>query len=153
MAEGQDTSGRTAGRHSAYPLFSAPALICFTGPKGVDGMVVPPDLSEGEAVGLNAGVGEGDLEGAAGDGAGLADELVHPLLCDRAVAIAVDVASVRLAGGLPVDEDAASYGGLYAAGPMTRLRSREWKQQAMRPPAAFSVVASPAMVQSPDRAH
>ena len=39
-----------------------------------------PDLSEGEAVGLNAGVGEGDLEGAVGNGVRLADELVHPLL-------------------------------------------------------------------------
>jgi hypothetical protein len=32
-----------------------------------------PGLSEGEAVSLSAGVGEGDLEGALGDGAGLAD--------------------------------------------------------------------------------
>ena len=101
MAEGQDTSGRTAGRHSAYPLFSAPALICFTGPKGVDGMVVPPDLSEGEAVGLNARVGDGDLESAVGDGAGLADERVHPLLGDRAVAIAVDVAASASPGDCP----------------------------------------------------
>src|SRR5216683_8362163 len=89
MAEGLDTSGRTAGPDSAYPVFSTPALICFTGPKGVDGMVGPPDLSESEAVGLNAGGGEGDLESAVGDGAGLADELVHPLLCDRAIAIPV----------------------------------------------------------------
>jgi len=50
------------------------------------------------------------LEGAVGDGAGLADELVHPLLRDCDVAITVDVASVCLAGGMSVDEDAASRG-------------------------------------------
>src|SRR6266567_4701481 len=110
MAEGLDTSGRTAGPDSAYPAFSTPALICFTGPKDVDGMAGSPDLSDSEAVGLNTGVGEGDLESAVGDGAGLADELVYPLRGDRAVAIAVDVASVRVAGWLPVDEDAASHG-------------------------------------------
>src|SRR6266571_1501455 len=90
---------------------------CFTGPKGVDGMVGPPDLSESEAVGLNAGVGEGDLESAVGDGAWLVDELVHPLLGDRAVTIAVDVASVGLAGWLPVDEDAASNRGFWCCRP------------------------------------
>ncbi len=37
-------------------------------------------LAEGERVGLGAGVEERDLEGAVGDGAGLADELVQPLL-------------------------------------------------------------------------
>ena len=35
-----------------------------------------PDLAEGERVGLNAGIEEGDLEGAVGDRAGLPDELV-----------------------------------------------------------------------------
>jgi MFS family permease len=73
---------------------------------------LPPVLAEGEAVGLGPWTGEGDLEGAVGDGAALADELVHPLLRDRAVAITVDVASVCLAGWLSVDGDAASHRGL-----------------------------------------
>ena len=38
------------------------------------------DLAEGEAVGLSAWADEGDLEGALSDRAGLADELVYPLL-------------------------------------------------------------------------
>jgi len=45
-------------------VFSTPALICCTGPKGVDDMVGPPGLAEGERVGLNAAVGEDDLEDA-----------------------------------------------------------------------------------------
>jgi hypothetical protein len=62
-------------------------------------------LAEGEAVGLSAGFGEGDLDGAVGDGAGLADELVHPLLGEGAVAVAVGVGSVGLAGWVSVDAD------------------------------------------------
>src|SRR4029453_11747099 len=38
----------------------------------------PPGLAEGEGVGLDAGVEEGDLEAAVADGAGLAEELVQP---------------------------------------------------------------------------
>ena len=38
-------------------------------------------------------------------------------------------------------------------GPITRLRSRAWKRQAICPFAAFSAVASSSIVQSPDRAH
>src|SRR5712691_5015827 len=98
------------GPDSAYPVFSTPTLICCTGPKGVDGMVGPPDLSEGEAVGLSAWIAEGDLEGAVGDGAGLADELVHPLLREGAVAVGAGVGSVRLAGWLSVDTDAEPEG-------------------------------------------
>ena len=36
-----------------------------------------------------------------------------------------------------------------AAGPMTRLRSRAWKRQAICPLAVFDVAASSATVQSP----
>src|SRR5271165_7515193 len=113
-----------------------------------------PVLAEGECVGLSPGVEEGDLEGAVGDGAGLTDELIYPLLCDRAVAIAVDVASVCLAGGLSVDEDAASHGGFWCC------RSHDEVEVAgveaagdVCPFVAFSVVASSAIVQSPERAH
>src|SRR5437773_3063211 len=65
-----------------------------------------PDLAEGEAVGLGPGIEEGDLKGAAGDGAGLTDELVHPLLGEGAVAVGADVGPVSGAGWLPVDDDA-----------------------------------------------
>ena len=59
-----------------------------------------------------ARVEEGDLEGAVGDGAGLADELVYPLLRECAIAVAVDVGSVGLAGWLPVEQDAEPRRGL-----------------------------------------
>jgi hypothetical protein len=67
-------------------------------------------LAEGDAVGLSAWVGEGDLEGAFGDGAGLADELVHPLLREGAVAVAVGVGPVGLTWWLPVDRVPCSSG-------------------------------------------
>src|SRR5271165_979396 len=75
-----------------------------------------PDLAEGERVGLDPGVGEGDLEGAVGDGAGLPDELVQPLFGHRSVALAVHVGPVRRTRRLAVDEHAephrrALYGG------------------------------------------
>ena len=56
-------------------------------------------LAEGEGVGLDAGVEEGDLEGALADRARLADELVEPRLGEDAVALVVDVAAVGAAGG------------------------------------------------------
>src|SRR5215472_573142 len=65
-------------------------------------LVNPLCLAEGERVGLSPWIEECDLEGAAGDGARLADELVQPLLGKSAVALAVHVGSVRLAGRLPV---------------------------------------------------
>src|ERR1700730_4966823 len=76
-------------------------------------MAAPPHLPEGERVRLGAGIKEGNLEGAVGDGAGLADELVYPVLREGAVAVVVDVGSVGLAGRLSVDEDAVSEGGAW----------------------------------------
>ena len=69
-----------------------------------------PNLAEGEGVGLNARVEEGDLEGVLADGATLADELVEPRFGDPAVAVVVDVDSVRGDRRLPVDAHAKSYG-------------------------------------------
>src|SRR5215467_13570448 len=63
-------------------------------------------LAEGEAVGLGAWIEEGDLAGAVSDGAGLADELVNPLLHEGAVAGDVDVRPVALAWWLTVEQDA-----------------------------------------------
>jgi hypothetical protein len=74
-------------------------------------------LAEGERVGLGAGGGEGDLDGAVGDGAGVADELVQPLLRDGAVAVAVDVGSVGLGGWLPSMRTRNRTGVPGAAGP------------------------------------
>jgi hypothetical protein len=70
---------------------------------GVDDMAGPPRLAEGERVGLDPGTEEGDLEGAVRDGAGLADELVQPLVSHRPVALVVDVDPVRRAWRLSVD--------------------------------------------------
>ena len=60
-------------------------------------------LAESKRVGLNAGVGERDLEGAVGDGTLLTDELVQPLFGDRAVASGIDVGPWASPGGLPVE--------------------------------------------------
>jgi hypothetical protein len=72
---------------------------------------------------------------------------------DVAVAIAIDVGPVGLAGGRPSMRTRHRTGLPGAAGPMTRLRSRAWKRQTICPFAAFSVTGSAAMVQFPDRAH
>jgi len=64
------------------------------------------DLAEGERVGLDLGVEEGDLEGTVGDGAGLADELVQSLFGDRTIALAVHVGAVCGAG--PTGESASA---------------------------------------------
>jgi hypothetical protein len=62
------------------------------------------NLAEGERVGLDPATGEGDLEGAVGDGAVLPDELIQPLVGHRAMALAVNVDPVRRARRLFVDE-------------------------------------------------
>src|ERR1039457_4596489 len=67
-------------------------------------------LAEGERVGLSPWIEKCDLEGAADDGAGLADELIQPLLGEGAVALGVNVGSVGLARLLPVDEYTESRG-------------------------------------------
>src|SRR5215211_4806273 len=64
--------------------------------------LVRPGLAEGEGVGLDAWVEEGDLEGAVAYGAGLADELVQAWFGDGAVALIVDVGSVGGTHGLAV---------------------------------------------------
>src|SRR5215211_34902 len=70
-----------------------------------------PDLAEGEGVGLDTWVEEGDLEGVVADGAGLADELVQPRFGGRAVALVVHVGAVGGARRLPVDEHVEPHGG------------------------------------------
>src|SRR5918995_5890169 len=69
-----------------------------------------PDLAEGERVGLDLRIEEGNLEGAVGDGAGLPDELVQPLLGHRSVALVVNVDPMRRIRRLSVDEHAESHG-------------------------------------------
>ena len=60
-------------------------------------------LAKREAVGLGAWFEEADLESAVSDGAGLADELVGPLLRESAAAVGVKVRPVALAGWLAVE--------------------------------------------------
>ena len=67
---------------------------------------VRPRSAEGEAERLDACVEELDLEGAFADRGRLADELVRALLGDRAVAVGVDVGSVRGGGWSAVQADA-----------------------------------------------
>src|SRR5256885_17071959 len=68
-----------------------------------------PDLAEGEGVGLDAWVEEGDLEGALADRAGLADELVQPRVGDDAVALGVHGGPVRGSPRLPAAEHAGPH--------------------------------------------
>jgi hypothetical protein len=61
----------------------------------------------------------GDLEGAVGHGAVLADELVKPLVGEGAVAFTVHVATVIIGGRLAVQENLEAHGGT------GRLRSHD----------------------------
>jgi hypothetical protein len=61
-------------------------------------------LSEGEHVGLDAGLKEGDLEGAIRDRSRLANQLIEPLLYDHAVARLVDVEPMRAVRRFSVDQ-------------------------------------------------
>src|SRR4051794_36954061 len=58
----------------------------------------PAESAKGEDVCARAGVEEHDLERARGDRAGLADELVHARLGQRALPGLVDVEAVGVAG-------------------------------------------------------
>jgi len=64
-------------------------------PEAVRGRHPGTDLSEGEAVGLPAGVEEFDFECSILDLARLADQLIGPLLAGCPLALGIDVASVR----------------------------------------------------------
>ena len=92
-------------------LSTGASIGCSGFAVGVDDMTWPglADLAEGECVGLDAGIEEGDLEGAVGDGAGLADELVEPLFGHRSTALVVDIGPVRRTRRLSVDEHADSH--------------------------------------------
>src|SRR5215470_9388694 len=75
------------------------------------------DSAEGEAVGLNSRRIKPDLEGALGDRALLADELVQPRLDDPAAAGAVAGDRGRVARRLSVDEDGERHGGAFVPRP------------------------------------
>src|SRR6185436_18297979 len=60
-------------------------------------------LSEGERVGLRAGLAEGDLQGAGTDPAALADQLIQAAVREDTGAVPVDVHAVRPARRLPVE--------------------------------------------------
>src|SRR5215213_2485900 len=72
----------------------------------------PAALAEGEGVGLDARIQEGDLKGALADRAWLANELVEPWLGDRAVALVVDIRPVGASRGQPVDTHMELHGRL-----------------------------------------
>src|SRR3712207_13315 len=62
--------------------------------------------AEREAISLHPRIEKLDLELPIGDGLRLPDQLVQPLVADRAVALLVDVGSVSIARRLSVDEHA-----------------------------------------------
>src|SRR5438552_4787949 len=65
---------------------------------------------ERERKGLHARIEKLDLELTISDGLRLPDQLIHPLLGDRAVALVVDVDSVSSARRFPIDEHAKAHG-------------------------------------------
>src|SRR5262245_27973836 len=65
--------------------------------------------AEGEGERFDAGVEELDLEATVVDRARLADELVHPLVVRKAVAVPVDVDASGRARCPPVDADAEAH--------------------------------------------
>src|SRR5271157_2420454 len=77
---------------------------------GVDNMAGLPDLAEGERVGLDLGVEEGDLEGAVGNGTGLPEKLVQPMFGHRSVTLVVHIDPMCRARRLSVEKHAESYG-------------------------------------------
>src|SRR6202022_1292356 len=64
------------------------------------------DLTEREAVCLDARIEEFDLEGSILNAAPLADQLVEPLIIRSALALTIDVGSMGCACGLAIDKDA-----------------------------------------------
>src|SRR5262245_37077546 len=67
------------------------------------------DSAKRERKGLHAVVEELDFEHAIRDGLGLANQLIQPVARDTAVALFINVRSVRCARRLAVDEDAESH--------------------------------------------
>ena len=110
-------------------------------------------LAEGEGVGLGPWVKEGDLDRAVGDRAGLAQELVHPLLGDRAGAVAVDVTAVGFAGRLPVEADPAPYRFVRCGRSHDQVDVTGVEPIGDEPVRLVQVLASSVTVQSPERAH
>src|SRR2546425_6204122 len=68
------------------------------------------ESAERESKSLHAGIEKLDLESSIGDGLRLPDQLIHPLLGDRAVALVVDVDSVSSARRFSIDEHAKAHG-------------------------------------------
>jgi len=86
------------------------------------GRAAPSGLAEGERVGLGARVEEGDLEGAVGNRAGLADELVQPLFGHHPAALVVDVGPVRRTRRLPVKQHPVSHRGSWCGRPHDQVQ-------------------------------
>src|SRR5258708_32777434 len=59
-----------------------------------------------EAEGFSAAVEELDLKTAVPDRSRLTDQLIHPLLQDRAVSVRVDIGSAGRPGTLTIEQDA-----------------------------------------------
>ena len=72
---------RADNRHSRRALANLRAFLSRTD------LALPAGLAEREYEGLDAGLGEDDLERSVGDRSALTDQLVQPLLIDRALAL------------------------------------------------------------------
>src|SRR5438046_2979993 len=68
------------------------------------------ESAERESKSLHAGIEKLDLEPSISNRLRLSDQLIQPLLGNRAVALFVDIDSVRGTRRLPIDEHAKSHG-------------------------------------------
>src|SRR5437016_29938 len=78
--------------------------------------------AERECKSLHARIDEFDLEQAISDGLGLSDQLIQPLLANRAVALLVDVNSVSGTRRLSIDEHAKSHGSSWHRRPHDEMK-------------------------------
>ena len=81
---------------------------------GLNVRMVHNGSAEREREGLHARIEKLDLEQSIGDGPGLPDQLIQPLLGNRAVALLVDVDAVSSTWRLSIDQHAKPHGGALA---------------------------------------
>ena len=127
---------------------------CHKSAATLTGDTIPPmpRLPEGEHVCLDPRSAEGDPEGAIDDLSRLAHKPVEPRLYQGAVALAVDVETVRRTWHLAVQDH--TEGDLVPSRDrITRFTSRAWKRNAIPPPASLSTLARSSIVHSPASAH
>src|SRR5215218_8670189 len=93
--------GATAGPLGGHHLHRSPSTI-----NQIERIASATELAECEAISFHPRIEKFDLELAIIDGFGLSDQLIEPLLADRAVALLVNLSSVSCARHLSIYEHA-----------------------------------------------